>query len=153
MDFTQKIPGSKYFTWHEACFLPQWNTHHIPNELEQEAIIEHARRLDAVRDFLGKPIKINCWIRPIMSNTEDSAHNGQNYNLIVHGAVNSSHIPGQACDFEVSGISVDEVMKLIAPKLNSFQLSAENNGTVNGRNWIHLQSRPLSGMPWRIFNP
>lgn len=153
MDFTQHIPGSKYFTWHEACYLHQWQTHHIPDNQEQAFIIEQAKRLDKVREFIGHPIIINCWIRPTYANTEDVQYQGQNYNQLCKGAVHSSHITGQATDFEVSGIDVDDVMRQITPELPTFQLAAENNGSHNGRNWIHLQSHALNGVQWRVFNP
>ena len=83
MDFTEKITGSAHFTWHEACYLPQWHTHHIPSEEEKQHIIVQAARLDAVRDFLGKPITVNCWIRPNSANTEDSQYQGKDYNALV----------------------------------------------------------------------
>ena len=153
MDFTEQIPGSKYFTWHEACYLHRWQTHHVPNEEEQSFIIEQASRLDGVRDFLGCPIIVNCWIRPTFANTENAQYQGNNYNALVGGATNSSHITGEATDFEVQGMDVDSVMAQITPQLENFQLAAENNGSHNGRKWVHLQSRPLLGIQWRVFNP
>jgi hypothetical protein len=50
------------------------------------------------------------------------------------------------------GLSVDQVLKLIAPKLNEFELCGENNGSANGRNWVHLDSVMRKGQ-WRMFNP
>lgn len=146
------IPGSTHFIWHEALYLPSWGVHHQPTDQEQAAIIEQARRLDFVRDFLGKPITVNCWIRPISANTGDS-HQGQNYNALKGGATHSTHILGSATDFEVSGMSVDDVMRLITPKLSTFQMSAEANGSAVNRNWIHLQSVAMPDGTYRVFNP
>lgn len=155
IDFTALIPGSEHFTWHEALYLHKWDTHHYPTDDEANNIIIQAQRLDKVRDFLGAPIIVSCWIRPNSANTPDAPqYQGADYNALVKGAHDSSHIPGMATDYTVEGKSVDEVMQLIVPNLNQFQLAAENNGSVNGRNWIHNQSRPMpTGLPWRVFNP
>lgn len=153
MDFTQLIPGCAHFTWHESCWLPSWKTHHIPSDDEQQAIIVQAQRLEAVRDLVGAPMTVNCWIRPTSANTENPQYQGQNYNALVRGAPNSSHITGEATDFEVQDMSVDNAMRLIGPQLSTLQLAAENNGSHNGREWVHLQSRAMPGIPWRVFNP
>jgi hypothetical protein len=157
INLSDKIPGSSYFTWKEALWLPRWNMAYIPDQATLDNIIELARRMDAVRVLVGKPINVTVWLRPNVPGKGD-------YNALIGGASNSSHKTGQAVDFGVNGLTVDQVLDIVQPKLMGLQLSAENNGSIdriakNGgsggpRNWIHLQSRPLSGsVPWRIFNP
>jgi len=48
-------------------------------------------------------------------------------------------------------MTVDEALKIIIPKLKEFELCAENNGSKNGRNWIHLDNIQRKGQ-WRVFD-
>lgn len=129
---------------------------HVPGQDVLDNIIELAKRMDRVRELIGKPITVHVWLRPEVPGKGD-------YNALIGGSPNSSHKVGMAVDFSVKGMTIDEIMDIVQPKLNDLKLATENNGSVvrianNGgsggpRNWVHLQSRPLSGQPWRIFNP
>lgn len=147
------ITNEKHFKWKEALWLPSLKCYHSPSKEEVANIKSLCLKLDSVRKFIGKPFVIHCWIRPSKTKDESGKHNGINYNAVVNGSKASSHIPGLAVDFHVEGMSVDEVMALIKPKLPEFTLAAENNSISNGRNWIHLQNKILKDGTWRVFNP
>jgi hypothetical protein len=147
------ITNCKHFTWSEALYLPRYKIHHIPTSIEIANIQELAEKLDKVRELLNKPIIVSCWIRPISVSCDDVKFKGKNYNAEIGGAKSSSHIVGLAIDFQVKGMTVDEAMKIITPKLLEFELCAENNGSKQKRNWIHLQSRQVRGKWGVVFNP
>src|SRR5690606_2229521 len=81
---------SKHFTVKEACWLPSWGVMHIPSEDEKKNILFMAGKMDLVRDFLQKAVKIHVWIRPVLNNP-DSKYHGQDYNAFVKGAKASAH--------------------------------------------------------------
>jgi len=129
---------SKHFTAGEATFLPSWGQYHTPSEEEYDNILHMATIMDLVREFLGKPIKVHCWIRP------------EAYNKAIRGAHNSSHILGKAVDFYVEGMTCDAVRTLLIPKLEEFGLRMENKP---GSNWIHLDCQDLKPGGHRFFKP
>ena len=67
---------SKYFNWHDALWLPQFDCCHIPSQTEINNIIRMANKMDTIRRFLGCPLIVHVWIRPILNNPE-SPHHGQ----------------------------------------------------------------------------
>lgn len=147
------ITDKKYFKWSEALWLPSIKEYHIPSDKEVAKIKELCERLDKVREFIGLPILIHCWIRPKSVNCTNQKYQGFNYNSTIGGAKNSSHITGEAVDFHVNGLTVDQFQNKIGPKLAEFKLAAEKNGKVVKRNWIHLQSRQLLDGTYRFFLP
>jgi len=153
VNLNDKIPGSLYFTWSEALTLPSWNITHNPSDAEIKNITNLALKLNKVRSFINKPINVSCWIRPNLAVTENLTYKNKDYNAKVSGATHSLHIVGSAIDFTVAGLSVDDTLKLLIPKLKEFELSAENNGSINNRNWIHLQDGKMKDGTYRVFNP
>ncbi len=154
VDHNAYITPNNFFKWGEALWLPSLSTYHVPSEQEIKNITETCLKLDLFRKHLNKPFIINCWIRPTKVNDINKKYNGVNYNKLptINGATLSSHIPGLAIDFSVKGMTVDQAMALIEPKLTEFQMSAERNGSAVKRNWLHLQNRQV-GDCWRVFNP
>lgn len=152
IDLKSPIGTSKYFTWGEALWLPSIKEYHQPSPDEMINIRELCERLDKVREFIGKPFHINCWLRPTSVHCDNPKYNGFNYNALVNGAKNSWHIYGCAVDLYVDGLTVDQFQNLIRPKLEEFELAAEQNGKVARRNWCHLQSKPVKGQ-YRFFLP
>ena len=146
------ITNNNYFKWKEALWLPSLKCYHSPSFEEVKNIKLTCLKLDDVRRFIAKPFNVHCWIRPTKVKDESNKHNGVNYNALVKGAKNSSHIVGLAIDFDITGLTTDQAMALIKPKLPEFTLAAENNNSANGRNWIHLQNRILSDGTWRVFD-
>lgn len=140
-DITAHI--SAHFCVGEATLLPSWGVHHIPSEQEKSDIVAFAARLDMVRDMLGRPLFIHCWIRPTSTNCQGSPYHGQNYNAHVGGAPKSGHILGRAADWdagEKTGAACDALRAHLEPSLDSLGLRMENKPGP----WVHLDSMPVT---------
>lgn len=140
---------SKYFTVKEALWLPSWQVMHIPSDEEKANILAHAEKMDLVREFLGAPMHVHCWIRPVLNNPQSSYH-GQDYNQLVHGAKGSVHISGSAVDYDAAGLVCDDVRAKLEPKLEEFGLRMER---MPGSNWVHNDSKEVLPGHDRFFNP
>lgn len=138
---------SKHFTVKEACLLPSWGVMHVPTEEEQAEILKTAAMMDQVRDFLGKPVKVHCWIRPGSVNCGDSRYDGKDYNAFVKGASNSAHKYGKAVDWDC-GENCDDTRTALMPKLEELGVRMEN---VPGGPWVHLDTNTPN--PNRFFKP
>jgi uncharacterized protein YcbK (DUF882 family) len=140
---------SQHFTYKEVLWLPSWNR--LGNEsdgLDDNVLARLkgiAEKMDMVREYFGKPINVHvCW-RPVA------------YNKQIGGATRSAHCASvgieAAMDFDVKGLTCDEVRDIINQnnKLEEWGLRMEDNG--KGSNWVHLDTRqPLPGHP-RFFKP
>jgi uncharacterized protein YcbK (DUF882 family) len=147
MNSTDKV--SNHFKVKECLWLPQWNR--LANESDgltdeiKNNLITLCASLDTIRDYFGASINTHCMFRPPA------------YNALVKGAKSSAHLSGQACDFDVSGMSCKEAQdKILADgKLGIWLMRMENNTKENTvlPTWIHLDLRvPLPGHP-RFFVP
>lgn len=138
-------PISKHFTSHEALFLPSWNREATESDGLDDSVRTNLKdlfsRMDQVRDHFNKPIRVHCAYRP------------EEYNKLVHGAANSAHKYGQACDFDVEGMSCDDVRAEILKSgmLESLNMRMEDNGA--GAPWIHLDTRAVPAGHNRYFKP
>ena len=72
----------------------------IPNELLPN-VIELAKNLQVLRDYLGKPIHVN------------SGYRSPKYNAKVGGAKNSQHLKAKASDIVIKGMTPKEVAEAI----------------------------------------
>ena len=72
----------------------------IPNDILPN-IIELAKNLQVLRDYLGKSITIN------------SGYRSTKYNAKIGGVKNSQHVKGKAADIVVKGITPKEVALVI----------------------------------------
>jgi zinc D-Ala-D-Ala carboxypeptidase len=145
-NLTDKV--SNHFTVKECLWLPQW--HRLANEADgltddiKNNLINLCDAMDTVRDYFGAPINVHCMLRPPA------------YNTLVKGAKSSAHLIGQACDFDVSGMSCKDAQdKILADgKLVIWLMRMEDNtkgGTVLPT-WLHLDLRiPPTGN--RFFIP
>lgn len=140
---------SKHFTVGEALYLPSWKVYHIPSEDEKANLLRHAQNMDKIREFLGVPLNVHCWIRPVLNNP-DSPHHGEDYNAFVKGAKNSSHKLGLATDYDAKGLSCDDVRAKLEPKLEEFGMRMER---MPGGNWTHNDSADLAPGGHRFFIP
>jgi len=87
--------------------------------------------LQPVRDHFGKPVKINSGFRcPAL-------------NQATGGSATSDHCKGQACDFEIDGVSNPDLALWIAENLKYSQLILE----------FYTQGQPNSGWVHASFNP
>jgi uncharacterized protein YcbK (DUF882 family) len=126
---------SRYFTWHEATYLPSWKREANESELTDTIkanLIKTFKVMDLIRELFGKAIIVHCAFRP----TE--------YNTLVNGAKASRHLFGLAVDFHVQGIPCDVVRQRLLPLMKSYGFSME---WYPGSNWIHID---LS-TPYRAF--
>ncbi len=129
-----RIPGSKYFTWHEALYLPSWNRHCNAGEVNPTIlgrIVQQAIALDRVRDHFGAGIVVHCWLRPPA------------YNKAVKGASASAHLEGWATDFHISGLTAAQVRQALQRDPTIYPGAGEMKVS-----WVHLDLRHKA---W--FNP
>jgi hypothetical protein len=122
-DFKAKIPGSKYFSWHDALFLPSDGRHATEDEASEflSNIVKQALALDALREYFKAPIVVHCWLRPPA------------YNKKIGGAKNSAHLRGTATDFHIEGFTADQVRKPLLSDKNLYPGAGEL-----GVSWVHL---------------
>lgn len=144
MNYKDLIPSSKYFTWHEALWLPKYSCYHIPSDIEKENIIKTSLVMDKIREYLNSPIIVHIWLRPILNNP-NSKFNGQDYNILVGGAPHSAHKQGLAVDFHPVTMTCDEGRAKLISKLAEFNIRTEKDATT----WIHVDLFPPS--PNRYF--
>ena len=143
---------SKYFNVREATFLPSWNAFHIPSEEEKKEIVKLAKKMDIIRELVGKAIVVHVWIRPKVANIPNHKRDKQDYNLFIGStSKKSAHIFGKAVDFHVSGqVSKNQnanMRKKIKPLLKELDIRMEN---IDGK-WIHLDTNPVGYK--RFFKP
>jgi hypothetical protein len=147
-----KCKISKYFTVHEATFLPSWRIYHLPSDEEKVEIVKLAKIMDKLREKLNKPFIVHVWMRPKKVNCAASPRHGQDYNLFIGSkSTKSGHIFGQAVDFHVSGMSgvngCNLVRQEIMPLLEPLNLRMED---IQG-GWVHIDTKEVSHK--RFFKP
>jgi len=133
-DFKAKITGSKYFTWHEALWLPQFERHASASEVTPTIIhniVRQAKALDVLRDHFKAAIGVHCWLRPPA------------YNSHIKGAPKSAHLRGTATDFHIVGYTADQVRKVLLANKSLYPGAGELDVT-----WMHLD---LEHQKW--FHP
>jgi len=143
---------SKYFTVHEATFLPSWRIYHTPSEEEQKEITKLAQIMDTIRERVGAAIIVHVWIRPKYVNCPNSDKHGQDYNLFIGSkSTKSGHIFGQAIDFHVSGHAGPQecahIRQLIVPVLEDLDIRMEDQDG----GWIHIDTKEVKYS--RFFKP
>jgi hypothetical protein len=103
-----------------------------PNEEQIESLrLLCENILQPVREHFGKPVKINSGFRC-------SA-----LNQATGGSATSDHCKGQACDFEIDGVSNPDLAQWVADNLKYTQLILE----------FYTQGQPNSGWVHASFNP
>lgn len=117
----ESIIANGNFTWGEATK----NGNRIPsNSTIANAIIAMAKEMELVRSYFGnRPITITSWYRDPTTNRQ------------VGGASRSRHLQGDAVDFNVAGLSPQQVQA----KLDSFWGS--KGGLGYGKTFTHLDLR------------
>ena len=132
VDWTDpKSMVSKYFSVHEALYLPTWarlatEDDGLTDEIKANLIIL-CQKMDIVRDYFGSPINVHVTFRPPA------------YNKLIGGALNSSHCRGEAMDYDVIGMICDDARsKIIADdKLDEWNMRMEKR---DGSNWVHCDT-------------
>lgn len=123
IDLDSLIPGSKYFRWTEALYLPCWKIHGYPTPEVYKNIITTANQVaDPIRELFDKPMLITSWWRPHNYN-EWGTVNGVNYG--VNGAKASQHTLGKAIDFIIYNVTLEEIHNVLPKKLESLKIRME----------------------------
>lgn len=95
-----------------------------PEHIKLNAYNVAEKIMDPLREFIKKPITINSWYRSL------------EYNKQVGGAKNSQHTTGEAIDFVVKGMTIEEIYaSIIKMKITFDQLILEYG---NGTTWVHI---------------
>lgn len=135
---------SKHFTYKEALYLPAWKRVAKKKDGLTPDIVNNLKtlfdKMDLVREYFGSPIVVHVAYRP------------EEYNKLIGGAKNSSHVAGMACDFHVKGVSCDEARERIIKdnKLEEWGMRMED---LPGSNWVHLDIRQPAPGRSRFFKP
>lgn len=135
---------SKYFSYAEALWLPQWERMATEadglNEEIESNLKELFTKMDTVREYFNCPLVVHCCYRP------------EEYNKKVKGATQSAHLVGKAIDFHVKNLSCkNAISKILADDmLEKWGMRMENNGPDPA--WIHLDLKPV-GPGGRYFKP
>ena len=138
MDNILKTPiaDAPDFTWGEALYLPAWGVHVFPSKTALLGITAFAPKVQKVRRYLNRPMKIINWWRPEV------------YNQQIKGAKRSQHLSATAIDFVCYNINADTIRGWLEPKLEEFGLRMEK---LPGSNWVHIDAGPVTHK--RYFTP
>ena len=109
----------KYFTEAEMRI-----TKDTPENIRLNALNIAEKIMDPLREFIKKPVLINSWYR------------SPEYNKKVGGAKNSQHTTGEAVDFIVKGMSIEEIYAIIMRMGLVFDQIILEYG--NGTTWVHI---------------
>ena len=134
-----KAKISDYFKVKEATYLIRWNVYHTPTEQEIANILRMAEVMDKIRAFLGCKVEVHCWIRPAVTNCQNTLYRGKDYNKLVGGAKASAHLDGLAVDFHAEHMLCDEVRAKLLPKLEEWDIRMEN---LPRSGWVHVDLKP-----------
>ena len=109
-----------------------------PDAKQLENMKIAAAGMEQIRALLGKPIKVNSWLRlPAV-------------NVAVGGSAKSAHMDGWAIDFTCAGVGVPlEVAKKIAASDIAYDQMIHEYGR-----WVHISFEPaLRKQQLTIFKP
>ena len=132
---------SEHFTLEEATFSDtavrlDINNQPSPEQLENMKVT--ANGMEAIRKLLGKPIKVNSWLRlPAL-------------NQAIGGAAKSSHMDGWAIDFTCPSYGDPYT---VAKALKESNIQLDQCIHEFGR-WVHVSFAPeMRGQKLTIFKP
>ena len=135
---------SKHITIEEATFSAKAVANkisNIPNESQLEAMQLVANNLfEPLREWYGKPIKINSFFRSL------------EVNKLVKGAKNSNHLRGEAID--ITGGSQFENKKLFdwcKANFKDFDELIYEYGSVIGPDWVHISFKKVGNRKKVIY--
>lgn len=139
-----KCAMGSHFNVHDAIYLPTWGRLAVEadglDDIIKSNLIKLFIAMNVVRDHFGKPIRVHVSYRPM------------EYNKAIGGSLHSAHSEGLACDFDVIGMTCDDVRKDILDNglLDTWNMRMED---APGSNWVHLDLRELVAGKHRFFNP
>jgi len=101
--------------------------------------------IDRLREALGKPITINNW-----KSGGQFKWRGYRTNSCTIGASKSPHKLGKGLDFDVKGMSAEQVRQYIKSHEKMFPEIRRMEKNVN---WVHIDSIPHKHVGIYLFNP
>lgn len=128
------IPGSRFFKWYEALWLPSVEAFACPSKEQCDNIAMQAEEMDQVRAHFNRPIVVTSWLRP------------EKYNKMIGGSSDSAHMYGLATDFVIPGIETAHVKKVLQDQ----PLIYTGRGEIDTTTWIHLDLKPGAWFNARI---
>ena len=97
--------------------------------------------LDLLREHFNRPITVNNWLwggaleqRGLRTNLDELVKNKTEKGTLYI----SQHILGKAVDFNVKGLSSEEVYKEILKNKNKFYLISRIENIDSTPNWVHI---------------
>jgi len=132
---------SEHFTLEEGTAsetATKMGINNQPDAKQLENMKIAAAGMEKIRALLGKPIKVNSWLRlPAV-------------NVAVGGSAKSAHMDGWAIDFTCAGVGVPlEVAKKIAASDIAYDQMIHEYGR-----WVHISFEPaLRKQQLTIFKP
>lgn len=137
---------SKYFTLHDALYLPRWKRMATwadgLSDAKLYTIFKFLREyVDPIREFVDSPMIVHCCFRP------------PEYNEEVGGAKGSAHLADQgfaAIDFHFQNYGCDFGRNILVDHLEDFGVRMEDR---LGSGWIHLDNKPVPPGGKRFFRP
>lgn len=106
--------------------------------------------LDLLREHFNRPITVNNWLwggnlqqRGLRANKDELVANKKDYYV-------SQHCLGKAVDFNVKGLSAQEVYKEIVDNKDKFYLISRIENIKNTPTWVHIDCANVDG--FKIFN-
>jgi hypothetical protein len=150
-----QCPISTHFTVHEALWLPSWGRHATVadglNDAVKANLVSLFAKMDVVRNFINKPIRVHVAYRPPKYNALPS----------IGGAKHSAHMALDNCaavdwsaDMDGDGLDgskdCDYLRSILLPMLPAWNMRMEKRP---GSNWVHLDDKPLLPGGNRYFLP
>ena len=133
----------KYFKIHEL--VPE-ELMTMPEEYLWKLFDEKLLRvIDRLREVIGKPITINTW-----KFGGQFKWRGYRTNSCKIGAIKSPHKRGKALDFDVKGMSAEQVRQYIKSNEKLFPEISRMEKNVN---WVHIDTIPHKRVGIHLFNP
>lgn len=138
---------TKNFSWKEAEYSHRAETLNIDNSMTIKQRFDCAyftvSLLQPLRSEIGRVFNVSSWYRcPAL-------------NKSVGGVPNSSHLTAMACDFSISGLSIQqayesclETLKMLC--LDYDQLIIEKN-TKTGKEWVHLGLKRINNRKQHFY--
>lgn len=106
--------------------------------------------LDLLREHFGKPITVNNWMwggtleqRGLRANKDELVANKKDYYI-------SQHCLGKAVDFNVKGLSAQEVYDEILRNKDKFYLISRIENIKDTPTWVHIDCANVD--EFKIFN-
>ena len=106
--------------------------------------------LDLLREHFNKPIIVNNWLwggnlqqRGLRANKDELVANKKDYYI-------SQHCLGKAVDFNIKGLSAQEVYDEILKNKDKFYLISRVENIKDTPTWVHIDVANIDG--FKIFN-